>query len=122
MAPLIDVVFLLLIFFMVATIFPNEQGLTIERPIAASAESLDGRELLFTIDRQGTIFHHGKKVVPASVTKLVKEHLAAKPDSQVLLEVDRHAATGSLIRLMDACKQGGAQRLGIVTEEQRPEE
>ncbi len=120
MAPLIDVVFLLLIFFMVTTIFPDHQGLTIERPVAAASAPLQRGELRFGIDRQGAIHHRGERISPATVTLLVERQLAQRPDSQILLDVDRRAATDSLIRLMDACKRGGATQLGIVTDPPPP--
>ncbi len=120
MAPLIDVVFLLLIFFMVTTIFPDNQGLIIERPASSSAESLHGKQLRFLVDKHGTIFHQNKKITTASATQLVKQRLSETPDSPVLLEVDRRAATEALIRLMDACKLGGAQQIGIITDATDP--
>ncbi len=118
MAPLIDVVFLLLIFFMVTTIFPDQHGLTIERPAAASAATLENSRLRFGIDREGAIFHRGSRVTATEVTRLVRNHLAENGNGEVLLDVDRRAATGALIRLMDACRLGGAKQLGIVTEQQ----
>ncbi len=116
MAPLIDVVFLLLIFFMATTIFPDKQGLIIERPASSSAESFHSKQLSFAVDKQGTIFYRNSEITIARVTQLIKQHLADLPDGSVLLELDRRAATDTLIRLMDACKLGGAQQIGIVTD------
>ncbi len=121
MAPLIDVVFLLLIFFMVTTIFPDNQGLMIERSASSSAESLQDTQLRFLIDKHGTIFHQNKKITTASATQLVKQRLTEAPDSPVLLEVDRRSTTEALIRVMDACKLGGAQQIGIVTDITAPQ-
>ncbi len=121
MAPLIDVVFLLLIFFMVTTIFPDNQGLIIERPAASSTESLHGKQLRFTVDKHGAIFHQNRRITTTSATQLVRQRLADIPDSTILLEVDRRTATEALIRIMDACKQGGAQQIGIVTDMSTPQ-
>jgi len=121
MAPLIDVVFLLLIFFMATTIFPDNQGLIIERPTASSTESLQGKQLRFLVDRHGTIFHQNNKITAIEATQLVKQRLADTPDDSVLLEVDRRAATEVLISLMDACKQGGAPQIAIITDSTAPE-
>ncbi len=122
MAPLIDVVFLLLIFFMVTTIFPDNHGLIIERPAAASAESLPDEMLSFTVDENGLFFHEEERITADRVRRLVKQRLAEKPGSAVVLEVDRRAATEALVRIMDACKQGGAQQIGIVTDAVSPPE
>jgi len=120
MAPLIDVVFLLLIFFMVTTIFPDNHGLIIERPTSTNAESLPDKQLRFVINERGDIFHQKSKITSANATQLVRQQLANEPASTVLLEVDRRTATESLIRIMDACKQGGAQQIGIVTDISTP--
>ncbi len=116
MAPLIDVVFLLLIFFVATTIFPDERGLLIERPSSTTAESLSGKQLRFVIDAGGRVFYHNSRIDPGQITRQVREQLSGRPDVTILLEVDRRTATAALIKVMDACRQGGAVQVGIVTE------
>jgi biopolymer transport protein ExbD len=115
MAPLIDVVFLLLIFFVVTTVFPENRGLMVEKPASEFSEPLVMKKMIFLLTETGSVFFKNKTVTIEDVQRLVKEQLTAAPDSAVLLQIDRRATTESLIKLMDACKLGGAERVGIAT-------
>ncbi|MGD8884637.1 MAG: biopolymer transporter ExbD [Gammaproteobacteria bacterium] len=115
MAPLIDVVFLLLIFFMVTTVFPENRGFVIEKPESEHSEQLRLKKLTFTIKRFGEILFQNNTVTVQDVERLVAEQLIAAPDTAILLQVDRRATTEKLIQVMDACKLAGADRIGIAT-------
>lgn len=115
MAPLIDVIFLLLIFFMVTTVFPENRGLIIEKPQSKHSELLKLKKLTFYIRKNGEISFSNRKINVADVKRLVREQLDASPDSAVMLQVDKHVTTERLIKVMDACKSGGAERVGIAT-------
>ncbi len=116
MAPLIDVVFLLLIFFMVTTVFPDNRGMEIEKPESEFSEALQMKRVLFELFKDGSVMYKNKNIELTDVTRLVKEQLAAAPDTAVMLKVDKDATTQSLISLMDACKSAGAKRVGIASE------
>lgn len=116
MAPLIDVVFLLLIFFMVTTVFPDNRGMEIEKPESEFSQTLPLKRLIFTLNQAGEIYYEERAVALSDVRRLVGEQLAAAPDTAVLLQVDKNAITQSLISLMDACKSAGAKRVGIASE------
>lgn len=115
MAPLIDVIFLLLIFFMVTTVFPENRGLIIEKPKSKNSELLKLKKLSFFIDQKGIITFEKRIITVDDVERIVTEQINAAPDSAVLLHVDRRATTQTLIQVMDACKSGGAERVGIAT-------
>jgi biopolymer transport protein ExbD len=116
MAPLIDVVFLLLIFFMVTTVFPENRGLVIEKPETQQSEPLSMKKITFLISKDGEVQFKDKQVDVNDVQRLVKEQLAAAPDTAVLLRVDRRAATDIFIKVLDACKAGGVKQVGIATD------
>ncbi len=116
MAPLIDVVFLLLIFFMVTTVFPENRGFVIEKPESKHSEPLVMKKIVFTVTEKGAVAFEDGQVTVDDVERLVREQLTTAPDTAVLLRVDRHATTDILIRVMDACKIGGARQVGIATE------
>ncbi len=116
MAPLIDVVFLLLIFFMVTTVFPDNRGMDIEKPESEFSEALQMKRVLFELHKDGSVSYKQKPVQLTDVSRLVKEQLAAAPDTAVMLKADKNATTQSLISLMDACKSAGAKRVGIASE------
>lgn len=115
MAPLIDVVFLLLIFFMVTTVFPENRGFIIEKPESQQSEQLQLKKIIFVVDQVGLVQFKERSVTPEDVVRLVKEQLRAAPDTAVFLQVDRRTSTENLIKVMDACKMGGADRVGIAT-------
>jgi biopolymer transport protein ExbD len=115
MAPLIDIVFLLLIFFMVTTVFPENRGFIIEKPESEHSEQLKLKKITFTVNQAGEIQFQDKQITPEDVKRLVREQIRAAPDTSVLLQVDRRAQTQHLIQVMDACKLGGANRVGIAT-------
>jgi len=116
MAPLVDIVFLLLIFFMVTTVFPENRGLVIEKPESESSEPLVMKKITFTVDQQGSIYFQDQPVTLADVERLVREQLAGAPDSAVFLQVDKNATTEVLIKVMDACKRAGVDQVGIATD------
>ncbi len=116
MAPLIDVVFLLLIFFMVTTVFPDNRGMEIEKPESEFSEPLQLKRVMFVLQRDGSVSYNKQLITLNDVERLVKEQLGAAPDTAVMLQVDKNATTQSLISLMDACKSGGAKRVGIASE------
>jgi len=115
MAPLIDVVFLLLIFFMVTTVFPDNRGMEIERPESEYSEPLPLKRLLFTLNHDGALYYQERQITLPDISRLVREQLSAAPDTAVMLLVDKRATTQSLMTLMDACKSAGAFRVGIAS-------
>lgn len=120
MAPLIDVVFLLLIFFMVATVFPENRGLAIEPPASQQAQSLPRQPLVLTIAAEGQVALGEQLIAVADIAPLVAERLRMQPDISVVLRVDRRATTELLIQVMDACKLAGVKQIGIVTDATPP--
>ena len=119
MAPLVDIVFLLLIFFMVTTVFPENDGLLIEKPDSENAAALDNEHLVIKIDQQGIAYMDERPVTTDDIIRLLKIELANKSQPAVTIHADRRATTESLIDVIDAANAGGAQQLGIATDEKR---
>ncbi len=119
MAPLVDIVFLLLIFFMVTTVFPDNDGLLIEKPSSQNAAALDNRNIIIKIDQQGIAYMEAQPVTVDDITRLLKSALTRQPQLAVTVHADRRATTESLINVIDAAKAGGARQLGIATDERR---
>ncbi|MDH5259140.1 MAG: biopolymer transporter ExbD [Gammaproteobacteria bacterium] len=115
MAPLIDVVFLLLIFFMVTTVFPENRGLVIEKPESSSSEPLAMKKIVFQVSNKGEVRFRNKPILVEDIKRLVREQLNAAADTAVLLQVDKNATTEIFIKALDACKAGGAKQVGIAT-------
>ncbi len=115
MAPLIDVVFLLLIFFMVTTVFPENRGLIIEKPESRQSEPLALKKITFLVSETGKIQFQKRTINLQDIERLVKETLTTTPDTAVLMQVDRRASTEIFIQVLDAAKAGGAKQVGIAT-------
>jgi len=112
-SPLIDVVFLLLIFFVVTTVFVEETGVEVDRPRASEAQDLDRRSLMLALTQDGRIMAGGREIMLNSVRGVVAQHLHGNPDSPVIILADRDARTGPLVSIVNECKRAGARQVSI---------
>jgi biopolymer transport protein ExbD len=115
-SPLIDVVFILLIFFMVSTTFVKDNKLDIERPGAASASSVPAKAVRISIDRSGAITMDNVPVRPWMVQSRVREALAGGDVEAVLVITDRRVTAERLIEVVDQARLAGATDVGVVTD------
>lgn len=113
MAPLIDMVFLLLIFFMVTTSFVKETGIDVHRPAAATAQLKTKGNILIGVSPDGRIFFDKKPIDIRSVRAHIERSLAENPEGAVVIVADRKSDTGVVVRIMDQCRLAGAQRVSI---------
>ncbi len=118
MSPLIDCVFLLLIFFVVTTVFVEETGVDVRKPQAATARDLEKNSLMFALTADGQIVFGGRPVSLNSVRGIVARQMREK-EVPVILMADTAARTGALVDLMDECKLGGAQQISIAAHKER---
>lgn len=113
LTPIVDVVFLLLVFFLVATTFREaERELDVELPAAASAAPLSAalREVIVNVDAEGRMIVAGRETTPDALVALVRDAVAVNPDRRVVVRGDRRAAYDAVMRALDACRTGGATR------------
>ena len=112
-APLIDMVFILLIFFLVTTSFVKETGVEVNRPTAATAVSQSKATILIGIDAADRIFFDHREVDVRAVRANVERALAENPDGVVVVVADRASTTGTAIRVMDGCRLAGAANVSL---------
>ncbi|MBU1194371.1 MAG: biopolymer transporter ExbD [Proteobacteria bacterium] len=112
-APLIDMVFILLIFFLVTTSFLKETGVDISRPTASTAVSKTATTILIGVTKDNTIHIDRREVDIRAVRANVERALAENPDGSVVIVADKESLTGLVINVMDACKLAGAQNVSI---------
>ncbi len=112
-APLIDVVFILLIFFMVSTTFVRNLELDIERPSAASAETADVRAIRVTLTRGGQVMVEGQEVSSWMVQDRVRSITLQHPERPVLVTTDEDVPTGKLVDVVDQCRLAGTSSVGV---------
>lgn len=122
LTPLIDVVFLLLIFFMVSTTFTRESDITIDLPQSSSSEvTKKDKPLEIVIDAKGQYFINDNKVINTEVKTLrraLKKLASGKKDQQLVIRADGKAPHQSVINAMDAARQLGLNRLTFATRQQ----
>lgn len=110
MAPLIDMVFLLLIFFVVTTSFVNNSGVVLERPRSERAQALSQSPFAIAITKRGEVFASGRRIEPNDVAGL-REMLG--DGRSVLIEPDRETGAGTLLEVYDTCLAAGATNIDI---------
>ena len=117
-SPLIDMVFILLIFFMVSTTFVKDMKIDIERPGAGSAERASSKALRVNIDSSSNIYIDGNPVRPWMVQSRVRDFLDSSGGGQVLVITDRRVPADRLIEVVDQCRLAGAADVGVATEKE----
>ncbi len=114
-APLIDVVFILLIFFLVTATFLNETGIKVQRPEAAHSISLPPAALRVSVTAEGSLYAEGGPLDFHQLPALVREFLAEDANGTVVLIPEASLDSGTLVRVMDAARSGGAEQLAVAT-------
>ena len=111
---LIDVVFILLIFFIVTTVFVDETGVEIEKPRAASQQELDQNSILIGITAEGGVYHSGREIGVGGVRSVVGRLLKGE-DLPVVIQADKRAETQKTVEVLDEAKLAGAARVFVST-------
>ncbi len=113
-SPLIDCVFILLIFFIVTTVFVEETGVEVDKPQATSSVKLEKSSILIAVTAQGEVVYGGREIGVSGVQPLVKR-MTQKEDLPVIVQVDRAAQAGIFVRVIDEAKLAGAKKVSIAT-------
>lgn len=113
MSPLIDLVFLLLIFFMVTTSFVRETGIDVQRPAASTATLTENGNILVAISKEGTLHFDNKKIDLRSLRSHITRALSENPEGAVVIVADKISYTGLVIQVMDQCRLAGAKRVSL---------
>jgi biopolymer transport protein ExbD len=113
MGPLVDMVFLLLIFFVVTTSFVKETGIDVHHSTAATAETKERGNIKLGISADGQVYMEGKRIDVRSVRALVERALAEDPESGVVIVADKDSNTGMVVQAMDQCRLAGAMNVSL---------
>lgn len=111
-SPLIDMVFILLIFFIVTTVFVEETGVEVEKPEAASAVQLEKNSILIAVTSKGQVIYGGKEIGVSGVRAVIRR-LTNKEDMPVIVQVDEGSNAGLVVRVIDESKLGGAKNISL---------
>jgi biopolymer transport protein ExbD len=115
LAPMLDFVLNLLIFFIITTSFVKEAGITVSKPEALTAEQKDNGNILIAIRPNGDIWMDKRQVDISEIRGAVERLHIERPDDTVVLIADRDSETGVLTKVMDQVKLGGIADVSIAT-------
>ena len=120
LTPMVDVVFLLLIFFMISTTFVESPGISIKLP-EASSQSIERepQELKIYLSREGDIYYLDRKISISDYKKLLAERQSNAENTTILLLADQESRHGKVVTLMDLARDAGFVKLAIATEQRK---
>jgi biopolymer transport protein ExbD len=117
LTPLIDIVFLLLVFFMLTSHFVQEQSLNIELPVADSGDAVgEDSQLEVVIAKDGRLLINDHFVEDETLVEVLRAALEGREDKQVRIRGDRTSPLGRSVTVLDAARRAGANGVDIVSE------
>lgn len=115
--PMLDVVFIMLIFFIVTATFVKESGIDVNRPDAATAVKKEKANILVAINEKNEIWIDKREVDIRSVRPNIERLHAENPQGSVVIQADKKAYTETLIKVMDAARSAGVYNVAIAAQE-----
>ncbi|MBA6233107.1 MULTISPECIES: ExbD/TolR family protein [unclassified Colwellia] len=117
MTPMLDVVFILLIFFIVTASFVKEAGIEVNRPEAATAVKKERANILVAISEKGEIWINKRRIDIRAVQANIERLKAENPQGTVVIQADQKSTTDTLIKVMDAARSAGVYDVSIAAQE-----
>ena len=117
MTPMLDVVFILLIFFIVTASFVKEAGIDVNRPEAATAVKKERANILVAISDKGDIWINKRKVDIRRVQANIERLKAENPQGTVVIQADKKSTTDTLIKVMDSARAAGVFDVSIAAQD-----
>ena len=114
--PIADIVFLLLIFFMLSSAFIIQPGIRLKLPKAVSSEIDLGRTVIIEMPKGGSLYVNDQKVSMQELPQIIGMALAGSEEKMVIVKADRDIPHGVVVKVMDMAKISGAERIVIATE------
>lgn len=112
-SPMLDMVFILLIFFIVTSTFTRETGVDVTKPKASSAKDLAKESILIGVTRQGTIHINETQVNLNTLNTVLKQMMSEAPDRPVIIVSDRDAPNGVVVDILDECNLAHVRKVSI---------
>jgi len=113
LTPMLDVVFIMLIFFIVTASFVKESGIDVNRPDAQTAEKKERANILVAIDERNQIWIDKRSVDPRAVRANIERLHAENPQGSVVIQADKNSKNERLVQVMDAARQAGVYNVSI---------
>ena len=113
LTPMLDVVFIMLIFFIVTASFVKEAGIDVSRPPAATAERKERGNILVAITANDQVWIDKRQVDPRAIRSNIERLHAENPQGAVVIQADRESKNGLLVQVMDAARLAGVYNVSI---------
>ncbi|GGD65728.1 MULTISPECIES: ExbD/TolR family protein [Lacimicrobium] len=117
LTPMLDVVFIMLIFFIVTASFVKESGIDVNRPEAATAVKKDRANILVAISDKNEIWINKRRIDERAVQANIERLYAENPQGSVVIQADKKATTETLIKVMDASRAAGVYDVSIAAQD-----
>jgi biopolymer transport protein ExbD len=116
LTPMLDVVFIMLIFFIVTASFIKESGIDINRPQAATAERKQRANILVAINEDGQVWIQRRSIDIRAVRANIERLLAENPQGSVVIQADKNSKNGLLVEVMDQARLAGVANISIAAD------
>ena len=113
LTPMLDVIFIMLIFFIVTTSFVKESGIEVSRPNAATATEQKRASIFIAINNKGQIFLQKRQINIEAVRPNIEKLYAESPEGSVVIQADKNSETGLLIQVMDQIRSAGVKNISV---------
>jgi len=116
MSPLIDIVFILLIFFIVTTVFKNDPGIEVKVPQASSSTVMEQESIMIAVTEDGQVYHGGRNIGVEGVFPIVRVFLRDDDNTAVVVQSDVNARHGKVLEVIDQARLAGAKQVFSATQ------
>lgn len=113
MTPMLDIVFIMLILFIVTTSFVKEAGLEVNRPTASSAQTVKKGNIMVAVGAAGDVWVDKRRIEVDAVRANIERLRAESPDGAVVIQADTEANAGVVVKVMDQIKMAGVESISI---------
>ncbi len=119
LSPMIDCIFILLIFFIVTTVFVEETGIQVQKPEAASSRAVEEKPILIAISADDRVFYGGREIGITGIRPTLTRVFSQEDDLPVVIQADRNATHGTFSKVYGEARAAGARIVHFSTREDR---
>ena len=116
LTPMLDVVFILLIFFIVTSVFVTEAGIDVSKPEASTVEDTSGDLILIAVGPSGDIWIDGDQIDPRFIRSRFELRLADAPNSAIIIQADQNANNEQVMLILEAAREANIEDVSISAE------
>jgi biopolymer transport protein ExbD len=117
--PMLDIVFIMLIFFVVTTSFVKESGIDVNRPSASTAERKETGSILVAISMDNNVWIDKRRIDPDAIRPNIERLHAENPEGAVVIQADKASTSGLLVKVMDQIRLAGVTNISIAAQAKR---